>query len=220
MQRAARIQVRFKELEDAIKSVQIVTSPGRFGEGQKHVESSSWQKWSTSVLSLLKTVFGTDSPHLRNFMKVYDQTKPYTPLNVFHAAQGVFHAAKEDYEGGYVFSLETAISGEVFGDFIALAKQSLADGYKDVAAVLACAALEDTLKRYALTQHLSVGNKDMKKVVDALKSKGLVSGAQKTLLDTMPKIRDYAMHANWGKITAEDVGSVIGFVEQFLISHF
>jgi len=56
--------------------------------------------------------------------------------------------------------------------------------------------------------------------VNALKSKGLVSGAQKSLLDTMPKIRDYAMHANWDKITAEDVSSVIGFVEQFLLSHF
>ena len=54
----------------------------------------------------------------------------------------------------------------------------------------------------------------------AIKSKGLVTGAQKTLLDAMPKIRDYAMHANWQKITPEDVNSVIGFVEQFLVSRF
>ena len=54
----------------------------------------------------------------------------------------------------------------------------------------------------------------------ALKAKGLVSGAHKSLLDTMPKIRDYAMHANWTKITEPDVSSVIGFVEQFLLSKF
>ncbi len=46
------------------------------------------------------------------------------------------------------------------------------------------------------------------------------SGAHKTLLDTMPKIRDYAMHANWNKITPQDVGSVIGFVEQLLFVKF
>jgi len=29
------------------------------------------------------------------------------------------------------------------------------------------------------------------------------------------KIRDYAMHANWDKLSPEDVNSMIGFVEQF-----
>lgn len=50
--------------------------------------------------------------------------------------------------------------------------------------------------------------------MNALKRKGLVFGAQKTLLDTMPKIRNLAMHANGDKITPPDVSSVIGFVEQ------
>jgi hypothetical protein len=36
----------------------------------------------------------------------------------------------------------------------------------------------------------------------------------------MPKVRDFAMHANWEKLSAPDVSSVIGFVEQFLLSKF
>jgi len=36
----------------------------------------------------------------------------------------------------------------------------------------------------------------------------------------MPKLRDYAMHANWAKLSSADVGSIIGFVEQFLLAHF
>jgi hypothetical protein len=86
--------------------------------------------------------------------------------------------------------------------------------------VLACASLEDALKRYARENNLEVDDKVMQEVVSALKSKGLVSGAQKSLLDTMPKLRDFAMHANWDKLTSADVGSIIGFVEQFLLSHF
>ena len=136
------------------------------------------------------------------------------------SAKGIFHAAKEDYEGGYTFSLERAVSGEVFGDFVLLAKKSLDEGHKDVAAVLACAALEDALKRYALAEGLHVDDKDMQQVINALKANGLVSGAEKKLIDSMPKIRDWAMHANWDKITFASVGSVIGFVEQFLIEKF
>ena len=36
----------------------------------------------------------------------------------------------------------------------------------------------------------------------------------------MPKIRDYAMHANWDKLSDTDVSSIIGFVEQFLLTSF
>ena len=129
-------------------------------------------------------------------------------------------AAFDDYSHGFAINLQTAISGEIFQDFVELAKHALVEGNKDVAAVLACSALEDTLKRYAKNQGLAVDDKDMTDVVAALKSQGLVSGAQKTLLSTMPKISNYAMHANWDKLTQPDVNSVIGFVEQFLITYF
>jgi hypothetical protein len=112
------------------------------------------------------------------------------------------------------------ISGEIYRDFILLAKKALDERSKDVAAVLASAALEDALKRFAQMNGLDVTDKAMQEVVGALKARGLVRGAQKSLLDTMPKIRDYSMHANWDKITPQDVGSVIGFVEQFLLTEF
>jgi hypothetical protein len=209
-----RIQTRLEELEQKAEQVRIIKPPN----WTSYVDSEDWQKWSTSVLNLLQSAFGTQSVHFQNFKKLHEEFKG-TPAT-FHAACGVLAAAKEDYEGGYIFSLETAISGEIFGDFVALAKQALSDDHKDVAAVLACAALEDALKRYARLNALDVDNEVMQKVVSALKSKGLVTGAQKALLDAMPKIRDYAMHANWDKINAADVSGVIGFVEQFLLSNF
>ncbi|MGD8620019.1 MAG: hypothetical protein PVH54_12650 [Gammaproteobacteria bacterium] len=97
---------------------------------------------------------------------------------------------------------------------------ALSDGHYTVASVLASAALEDALKRYALISEIEVSDATMKQVVDALKSKGLISGAEKSLLDSMPKIRDYAMHAAWDKLSPQDAGSVIGYVEQFLLAHF
>jgi hypothetical protein len=198
-----RIRQRFSELQ---------TTSNRAGQ--------EWHKWSTSVLNLLENA-GLQT-HLQNFRRIYDFVFPQQVITTsqLNAALGVFHAAKEDYEGGHVFSLEKAVSGEVFGDFVLLAKQSLAEGHKDVAAVLACAALEDALKRYARANDHDLDDKDMQTVVNALKSKGLVSGAQSKFLEGMPKIRDWAMHANWDKITPESVAGVIGFVERFLLERF
>jgi len=116
--------------------------------------------------------------------------------------------------------LQTAISGEIFGDFVTAAKAALTNGKHTVAAVLACAALEDALKRFALANGFTVEGKTMEEVVNALKAGGLVSGAPKGLLSAMPKIRNSAMHADWEKLTPQDAGSVIGFVEQFLLVNF
>jgi hypothetical protein len=109
---------------------------------------------------------------------------------------------------------------EIFGDFVTAAKAALSEGQKDVAAALSCAALEDALKRFAQMKALHTGDKDMTQVINALKGSGLLSGPQKSLVDAMPRIRNAAMHAEWSKITPEDVGSVIGFVEQFLLTKF
>jgi hypothetical protein len=177
-----------------------------------------WQQWATSVQNLILAVFGAESPHYRNYSSVYERCCKSN--GVYGELKEIFASAKEDFEGGYVFDVELRVSGEVFGDFVVLAQTALREGYKDVAAVLACAALEDALKRYAMVNGIDINDKTMQQVVSALRSGGLVSGAQKTLLDAMPRIRNLAMHADWAKISEPDVNSVIGFVEQFLLTKF
>jgi hypothetical protein len=208
-----QIQKRFTELDAQTSSLRR-----RRSEFGMCVETEDFQRWSTSAQNLIKIVFSENSPHYANFSKAYELFSGYE--YEFERAKGVFSAAKSDFEGGYATTLATLVSGEIFGDFIGLAKEALSQDKKDVAVVLACAALEDALKRFAATQGIDVDHKEMSDVVGALKAKGLVGGAQKTLLDTMPKIRNFAMHADWSKITPQDVGSVIGFTEQFLLQNF
>ena len=207
------IQKRFVELEGQTGALRRRNS--EFGVC---IEGEDFQRWTTSAMNLIKIAFGENSPHYENFKTAYENFTGYE--YEFERAKGVFAAAKADFEGGYATTMAALVSGEIFGDFIGLAKESLNSNNKDVAAVLACAALEDALKRYATSEGLAVDGKDMSEVVGALKSKGLVGGAQKTLLETMPKIRNAAMHADWSKLTSQDVASVIGYTERFLIDHF
>lgn len=207
---------RFTELDASFSSIHFKPHGG--GMSGSYVPDGQWQKWATSAQNLIRAVFGEPSPHYQNFVKAYEACGGAD--HSVRTLNALFLSAKEDFEGGYVFDVELRVSGEVFGDFIALARKSLTEGHKDVAAVLACAALEDALKRFADANGLAVGDKTMQEVVNALKSSGLVAGAQKTLLDAMPRIRNLAMHADWDKIAEPDVSSVLGFVEQFLLSKF
>jgi hypothetical protein len=204
---------RFTELE---------TQMSRIRRGQSemgpYVEGEDFQRWATSAQNIIKIAFGENSPHFKNFSKAYEGFNGY--VDHFEYARGVFSSAKSDFEAGFATTLEALVSGEIFGDFIGAAKNALAEGNKDVAAVLACAALEDALKRFANSNGLAVDGKDMSEVIGTLKSKGLVGGSQKSILETMPKTRNAAMHADWPKISPTEVGGVIGFTEQFLLQNF
>lgn len=205
---------RFIELEASFAQLPYV--PGAFS--WRVVPNGQWRQCATSAQSLIRAVFGDTSPHYLNYLSRYESCDGAE--DAVGSLKAIFLSAKEDFEGGYVFNVDLRVSGEVFGDFVSLARQSLAEGHKDVAAVLACAALEDALKRFAAANQLAVSDKTMQAVVNALKSAGHIVGAQKTLLDAMPRIRNIAMHAEWSKLSEPDVSSVIGFVEQFLLSNF
>ncbi|MFL9863218.1 DUF4145 domain-containing protein [Paraburkholderia fungorum] len=206
---------RFTELAASFGSIRF--DAPEYGE-ERYNEFGQWRQWATSAQNLICAVFGMESPHYQNFMTSYGLCNGYE--GSVKGMNAVFLSAKDDFEGGYVFDVDLRVSGEVFGDFVLLARHALSEGHKDVAAVLASAALEDALKRYALTQGLDVGDKTMQDVVNLLKGAGLVGGAQKTLLDAMPKLRNAALHAQWDKLTEPDVSSIIGFVESFLLTKF
>ena len=134
--------------------------------------------------------------------------------------QGVLQAIASDIKGGRIGSLRSEFQGQIFADFINIAKEALDEEAKDVAAVLACAALEDTLKRFGESNGLNVEDKDLSTAVNALKSAGLLTASQGSLLKGMVPLRNYALHAQWNKVDKESVRSVISFVEQFLTTRF
>jgi len=190
------------------------------GQGVVFADTERFYQWATSAMQLIELAFDKQSPHAKGLRAMIEGGGGGMLDDRLKRSIGVFRAARSDFEGGFIESLEVSLSGEVLGDFLGLAKAALDEGHKDVAAVLASAALEDALKRFAVRNGLTVDDKTMQDIVNALKGKGLVGGAQKALLDTMPKLRDYAMHANWEKFTPESVGGMIGFVETFLLTHF
>jgi hypothetical protein len=213
-----KIEKRFKELEADFDAVSKTVGSGEGSNLFGTIDTAKWFSWCTGAMHLLKLVFGELSIYRAEFGKVFNSPVSFDYKT--KALGGIFSAAKEDFEGGYAIKLEASVAGEIFADFVALAKEALNQNQKNVAAVLACAALEDTLKRIGTANGLNVAEKDMSEVVNAIKAAGLIKGGAAKLLDPMPKIRNYALHANWDRISEAEVGGVIGFVEQVILSHF
>ena len=209
------ISQRFAELESAFNAIQYV--PSEFSDTAAS-DRAAWRRWTTGAASLIRGVCGPES----TYCKVFDAgcARCKGTKQALRELFGAFQAARDAYDSEFLFDLEVQAAADVFGSFVAAAKQAMKENSKDVAAVIASAALEDALKRYAVRNGLDVDDKTMAHVINALKSKGLVSGAQKSLLGGMLMTRNNAMHADWDKITEPEVSSLIGFVEKFLLTSF
>jgi len=170
------------------------------------------------AVSIATQLYGAGSQQVNLLKQLRDS--PGTVFTFTREYQGVLQAIASDIRDGRLGSLLLDYQGQVFADFVNAAKAALSEDSKEVAAVLACAALEDALKRFAEANGLDVEDKSMTDVINVLKSAGLVSKQQGTLLKGMVPLRNKALHAEWSRVDKESVRGVIGFVEHFLVSKF
>jgi hypothetical protein len=182
-------------------------------------ERTSWKQWAASALNLIGISFGKDSTLFLEMEKALASEEMGGIPWACGAAIGVFTAARDDYNRGFATALDQRISGEIFGDLLNSANAALQEGYKDSAAVLAAAAFEDSLKKIGVLHGLEIGGRELQDLVNLLKAQQILTGASGKIAGNLVKTRNAAMHADWNKITAEEVGGLIGFVRQMIVQH-
>ncbi|MFA4966649.1 MAG: DUF4145 domain-containing protein [Candidatus Margulisiibacteriota bacterium] len=177
------------------------------------------------TVTIIENLYGRNDTRLKTMsdykVKIYDsvswQTSSMQECKDY--LLGVLKGIRSDISNELIFNLEKQVIGSVVADFLALSKSIAEDGQKDVAAVLASAAIEDALKRYSALNGLDVEGKDMSEVINAIKSKGLIKGPQASLLSSYVQTRNKAFHADWSKIDMQNVKSLISFTEEFILQN-
>ncbi len=210
---------RFDELIGLGNEILSTKIPYRGIEGCWMVNFSKYIGFRSASLSFLEQIFGRGHSYYNAFNLHMETTNTINNPRCAEVGINILQTAKNEIEGGWLFTIEGQISAEIFADFIALAKKAL-DENKDVAAVLACAAIEDALKRLAMKENIDVSDKEMSDVINALKAKGIIKGAQSSIIQSYVQLRNKAFHAQWDKIDKESVSGLISFTEQFLLTNF
>jgi hypothetical protein len=142
--------------------------------------------------------------------------------DLWPVTQGVLRAMEADVQSALVGNIERRAAGEVIADFVGLAKEALADGRgaaKNVAAVLAAAAYEDTIRRMGSTLAHVQGRPELADVLTALKLARVLVGAPFTTAQGYLKFRNDALHADWASLNHPVVSSCIAFVEGLVLQH-
>jgi hypothetical protein len=206
------------DINKIVQRINFLSAVGNSKKTSDLDDDSFMAEIETSTKGILEILYGAGRKRWEDYIQSEaPQNYAYdTRLKVY---LGVLSAIRSEIEMGLTGNLRREIEGEVFADFVTLAKRSLEEN-KDVAAVLASSALEDALKRLGIQNGLDVENKDMSEVINALKTKGLIKGAQGKILSSYIQLRNKAFHAEWNNIEKPEISSMIGFTEQFLAKHF
>ena len=210
------IQQRFSELLEKASAVQK-TYREPFGDSITYylVNSEIFTEWATSVLGLLQRVFGEDSPHYKNFNEEYRRYHGYS--SDFENCRGVFKAAKEDYEGGYLFNIRGLIKAEDSTDALEQATDLLNGGYKDPACIVAGVALEITLKELCNRNNIPIAKMETMNV--ELCKKDIYNMGMQKQVTTWAHWRNKAAHGEWNEYSNEDVNDMIKGVTRFVAEY-
>ena len=175
-----------------------------------------------TVTNMFERIYGPHSPQLRLVetlqKQVYDGSESNfsKTLEFSGHLRGCLRTLASEIRDGLIVNIQSEARGAVFGDFLVSAREALDEEQKDFAAVLACAALEDVLKRCASDRGLEVQGKNMQTVVNALKSKGIINSSQGKVLDGYVQVRNDTFHARWDAIDVASVKGIIGYTQGFL----
>jgi hypothetical protein len=179
--------------------------------------------------TLLALTHGQKSPQLSAFEAQIASAQSQEAHWTFRATElrsislGALRTLKREVETGLIGNLRLEVTGEVLSDFLQLAKSSLDEGTEDgknVSAVLTAAAFEDLIRRMG-SAFCGIETRDeLHKIVVALKNSGVLVGAQFGTVQAQLQFRNDALHADWQKIDAMGVKTVMLLVQELLLKHF
>lgn len=193
------------------KSHYVPSPPNVMGGG--HIDYTFFNEWKNSSENLIIKVAGENSHYYKNFIE-----KVKNPWNA-HAENGVgiLKALKDDIESGFLADVKELIIAEVFTDFLDMAKHLLDAEYKDPAASLTGAVLEDGLRKICNKQGVQVkGSDDIAALNTKLADKGAYNRLAQKQIQAWKAIRDSADHGKFDDYKKEDVRAMIQGVQRFL----
>ena len=178
-----------------------------------YVKDDIFYQWRAGALSFLKAVFGDNSTHFQEFQ----QRCRHSSYDDALEGQSILKAAKEDIEGGCLKKLEDLVAADIFTDFLEMAEYLLEQGYKDPAASLIGAVLEDGLRKIAKKNDITLKSKENisslnQKIADAKIYNRLVHKQ----VEVWNEIRDNADHAKFSEYNVDLVQGMCSDVRHFL----
>lgn len=217
MDTAQRFQVRIEQLLAKGNAVLETHSPNPPNViGFPTLDPGAFTEWRTQCLALLRNFLGTEHTYVASFEGVVGGG--FT--GSVEAGVGILRAVREDLQDSYLTDVRTLVSADVFTDFLDMAGHLLEREYKDPAASLCGAVLEQGLRRIATKRGVKVRENDnLNTLNQKLAAKDVYPRLVQKRLAVWTDVRNAADHGKFSSYSKSDVVEMHAGVSSFLAQH-
>jgi hypothetical protein len=184
--------------------------------GPRTVPYGAFIGWQARCLSFLTRHLPKDDPYLERFRCAVTGSHPYD----VEAGLEILRALQEEIEGGYLRSFRALVQADLFADFLEMAQHLLQNRYKDPAALLTGAVLEEGLRQIALAKGLTVKHKDnLSSLNQRCADAKVYDRLMQKKLEVWIQIRNNAAHGKFSEYGEQDVREMLEGVRGFLAAY-
>jgi hypothetical protein len=200
--------------DDASRRIgDLITEGGRLPLNQDgivaFVDSPDFAGWRTRSLVALRSLLGENHTYVTEFAAC---TKHHY-RSYRDAGLAILNALRSDIDRGHRF-------GGSLRDFLKMAEHLLQQGYKDPAASLCGAVLEDGLRRIARNGSINVvPRNDLNSLNTKCAQKNVYNNIVRQQITSWTSLRNSADHGNFNEYDQQQVRSMIEGVRSFLATH-
>lgn len=218
-----------QEIEDLVATGErLAADASTSGNGLGHDRVQELASITARGGQLITRLYGSDSHCFQTF-KAATQVKAFNSMHSHHCLHvadvvGIFKAVQHDIKSGMLANFRSLIQAEVFADFLDMAEHLLRESYKDAAAVLLGAVLEDSLRKVADANGVDILNSKGKPLtIDplnvALVKKGVYNALVQKQITSWANLRNDAAHGHFDKYDSAQVQQMLLFVQDFCVKY-
>jgi hypothetical protein len=145
------------------------------------------------------------------------------PIAMMYQMEGILQALRDDYEAGYLQTIEELIHADLFADFLEMAEELQTKGFKVPAAVIAGSVLEEHLRKLAAASGVNTetGGKPKKaNTINAdLVKAGVYNKHEQAQVLAFLALRNHAAHGEYDEYDHTQVVALIRDVRDFMVRH-
>jgi hypothetical protein len=178
--------------------------------------SEEYAGWRAQALSALRSIVGKENVYYQEF----ESEVTSRDVDNVRRGRGILTALHSDMANGYMRSYRDLVTADVFANFLDSAAHLLEHGYRNAAASITGAVLENGL-RGILGKHAGqpVAGGNLQSLSQQLFQKKIVSGLEQKNLQAWIALRDHADHGEFDAYDSGDVRRMIDGVTAFLAKH-
>jgi hypothetical protein len=187
-------------------------------------DASDQRDWSvqlcTRIAAAIRRFSSSDSQYCLSLDDVTKRHGAGTAHELLRVLPGFLSALRNDYAAGQMSSVQELIHADLLGDFLEMADHFLEQGFKDPAAVICGAALEEHIRKLCRRHEIDTIHDDHPRAVESMNADLAKNGAYSKLdqksVTAWYGLRSNAAHGKFDEHEKAQVALMVQGVRDFI----